>query len=85
MSPWPGAYVETPDGPIKLHGSQVIEGQGIPGQVIALDPLGPVVACGEGAVCLTGLQRPGKRRVTGTDYLRGTQLAVGDPIAPPRP
>jgi methionyl-tRNA formyltransferase len=35
---------------------------------------GIVVACGEGALCLTELQKPGGRRLASADFLRGTPL-----------
>jgi len=45
-----------------------------PGTVIAADADGIVVACGEGALRLTSLQRPGRRRVTAREF--ATQFAL---------
>ncbi len=83
MSPWPGAFMETALGPLKFHGTVVVPGTGQAGQIIGLDPLGPSVACGEQAVRILRIQRPGKRVVSGADYARGLGLRVGDPIEGP--
>jgi methionyl-tRNA formyltransferase len=47
---------------------------GRPGHILAADGDGIVVACGEGALCLTELQKPGGRRLASADYLRGSPL-----------
>ncbi len=72
-SPWPGAF----SGELKVHATRIAEGAGAAGTIIALDPDGPRVACGEGAVTLTRLQRPGRKAVSGADYLRGYPLETG--------
>ena len=76
-APWPGAYVPQPGGPLKIHSTQIADGDGVPGTVIAHDKQGPRIACGEGAITLTRLQRPGKRAMDGADFLRGASLPVG--------
>lgn len=77
-SPWPGAFVDRPEGPLKIHATRLAEGGGEPGTIIGHDPDGPRVACGEGAVTLTRLQRPGRRAVDGAEFLRGDRdLAIG--------
>jgi methionyl-tRNA formyltransferase len=42
--------------------------------VLAVDSGGIVVACGEGALRLIELQKPGGRRVTSADFLHGNAL-----------
>ncbi|MFN3201006.1 MAG: methionyl-tRNA formyltransferase [Bradymonadia bacterium] len=78
-SPWPGAFIETKEGPLKLHASALAEGQAgaAPGTILAHDPEGPRVACGDGAITLLRLQRPGRKAVAGADFLRGRPLPVG--------
>ncbi|RTL27232.1 MAG: methionyl-tRNA formyltransferase, partial [Rhodocyclaceae bacterium] len=34
-------------------------------------------ACGEGALCITELQKPGGKRLAAADFVRGTAIAVG--------
>ena len=82
MSPWPGAYVHTPKGPLKLHRSVMVDGSGIPGSIIAIHDVGPVIACADGAVCITRIQRPGKTAVKGIEYARSAQLTIGQPLVP---
>ncbi len=48
-----------------------------PGQVLAADAAGVVVACGEGAMRFTQLQRAGGKRLPAADFLHGFALPVG--------
>lgn len=48
---------------------------GRPGQVLASDEHGVVVACGSGLLRLTQLQKPGGKRLPVGDFLRGFPLA----------
>ena len=55
------------------HGAHAAE----PGTVISADASGVRVACGEGQLCLTQLQRPGGKRLSAADFLRGCPLQPG--------
>lgn len=48
-----------------------------PGTVLCADASGVRVACGEGVLCLTQLQRPGGKRLSAADFLRGCPLQPG--------
>ena len=48
-----------------------------PGTVLRADGAGVLVACGEGQLCLTQLQRPGSKRLAAADFLRGCPLQPG--------
>jgi len=48
-----------------------------PGTVVHADATGVRVACGQGQLCLTQLQRPGGKRMGAADFLRGCPLQVG--------
>jgi methionyl-tRNA formyltransferase len=48
-----------------------------PGTVLSADASGVRVACGEGQLCLTQLQRPGGKRLSAADFLRGCPLLPG--------
>jgi methionyl-tRNA formyltransferase len=78
LSPYPGAWCEIErEGKVerlKLLRSEVAEGKGEPGTVIA-EPL--VIACGEGALRLLELQRAGKKPMNTDDFLRGVPLSKG--------
>ena len=48
-----------------------------PGTVLSADASGVRVACGAGQLCLTQLQRPGGKRLSAADFLRGCPLQLG--------
>ena len=70
LSPSPGAWCEIGDERVKLLGSRLADGSGRPGEVLG----GFSVACGEGAVEITRLQRPGKRPMAAEEALKGLSL-----------
>ncbi|MDL2399101.1 methionyl-tRNA formyltransferase [Rhizobium mayense] len=78
LSSFPGAWFEAevagrPER-IKVLGSEVAEGDGPAGRVLADDL---VIACGTGAVRLTKLQKAGGKPLAAADFLRGTPIAPG--------
>jgi methionyl-tRNA formyltransferase len=48
-----------------------------PGTVVAIDERGIVVACGEGRLEITELQRPGGKRLPAADFVRGFPIEPG--------
>lgn len=48
-----------------------------PGTVLAVDATGIVVACGEGALQFTELQKPGGKRLPAAAFLQGFPMAAG--------
>lgn len=80
FDPFPGANFSHGGEIIKVWEAHVIHGThgATPGSVLALDPRGPVIACGEDALCLSCLQRPGGRRQPALLSLAGQPLQVGD-------
>lgn len=70
LSPFPGAWCEISGERVKLLNSELASGAGKPGQVLT----GFTIACGEGAVKLTRVQRQGKRAVDSADFLRGIEM-----------
>ena len=50
---------------------------GTPGEILAADRSGIVVACGTGAMRILELQREGGRRMTAQEFLTGHPLAAG--------
>jgi methionyl-tRNA formyltransferase len=50
---------------------------GVPGQVLGFDAGALIVACGEGSLALTELQRAGGRRLPAAEFLRGHAPRVG--------
>ena len=74
FNPFPGAVVTLAGEPVKAWRGEAVAAGGRPGQVLAADANGIVVACAEGALRLTELQKPGGRRVTSADFLNGSSL-----------
>jgi methionyl-tRNA formyltransferase len=74
FNPFPGAVVTLAGEPVKAWRGDVVAASGRPGQVLTADTTGIVVACGDGALRLTELQKPGGRRVTAADFLHGSAL-----------
>ena len=69
FDPWPGVFTPT----MKLIDIRPARGSGEPGAVIRIDD-GVVVACGEGAIELLRVQRPGKAAVDA----KSLQWRIGD-------
>jgi methionyl-tRNA formyltransferase len=70
LSPFPGAWCDVVGERVKFHGARVVAGKGAPGEVIS----GFTVACGEGAVEITRVQREGKKAMAADEVLRGMDL-----------
>jgi len=49
-----------------------------PGTLLAIDESGLQVACGDGVLCLTQLQKPGGKRQAVADFVRHFKGTVGD-------
>jgi len=77
VDPWPGAFTRLGKEPFKLFAPRVVTRTGSPGEVLALGEDGIVIACGDGAVCFSEVQAPGKRRMSAADFARGTSALVG--------
>jgi methionyl-tRNA formyltransferase len=73
--PSPGAWTNLDGEPIKIWRAQLAAARGAPGSVLSPEPL--TVACGEGALEITELQRAGGRRLAASDFVRGLALAPG--------
>ncbi|SSC65568.1 methionyl-tRNA formyltransferase [Ciceribacter selenitireducens] len=78
LSPFPGAWFELavngkPER-VKVLGSTPAEGEGAPGAVLDRSL---TIACGQGAVRLTRLQRAGGKQLDAADFLRGTPVSPG--------
>lgn len=81
FDPFPGASTEAAGEAVKVWGCEMDSGlsaQGqLPGQVLAVGAEGVRIACGEGALRLTVLQRAGGKRLAAADFLRGFDLQPG--------
>jgi methionyl-tRNA formyltransferase len=75
--PSPGAFSLLEGEPLKIWRARVREDRGAPGTVLRVQDDAIVVACGQAALEVTELQRPGARRLRATEFLRGRALVPG--------
>jgi methionyl-tRNA formyltransferase len=75
LSPVPGAWCEVKGERLKILYAEPMEGRGAPGMILD-DRL--TVACGDGTLRLTRLQRAGKSVMTADELLRGFALQKND-------
>lgn len=82
LSPFPGAWFELPGekGPVrvKVLMAEAVEASGAAGTVLEGEL---VIACGEGALRLSRLQREGKGAMNAVDFLRGNSVPAGTVLA----
>jgi methionyl-tRNA formyltransferase len=75
FSPRPGARFKAGGEDVKVFAARLGEGSGRPGELLSKKSL--TVACGEGALCLTRVQRPGRAATDGAAYVNGARLVPG--------
>ena len=71
FDPWPVAEGEVAGERLRVWAARAITGRpgAEPGSVLAANRDGIDIACGEGALRLTAVQRAGGRRIGASDYL----------------
>ncbi len=74
FNPVPGAWCLLDGERIKCWRSHPASGTGEPGEVIAADADGIVVACGSASLAITELQRPGRKRVSAGEFAAQFEL-----------
>lgn len=81
LSPWPGLFTHLPAQPrphlLKIWQAQRVELSGPPGEILKADKAGIIVACGQGAIRISQLQREGGRCLTAGEFLAGHPLPPG--------
>ena len=87
FDPFPGGVATLEDGTaLKVWAAEAMEAAGAgtePGTIVEVSPEGVVVACGEGALRLTQLQKPGGKRLPAREFLAGTTLQRGQRLQLP--
>jgi methionyl-tRNA formyltransferase len=78
FNPFPGAGAQLRGTPLKVWQAAVAAAGGRPGEVLAVSPEGVVVACGDAALNLQMLQKPGGKRLPAAEFLRGFQINSGE-------
>ncbi len=78
LNPSPGADARTRGVELKIWRCATAAGRGNPGEILSVGPRGLCVACGEGALVITELQRSGGKRLPAAEFLRGFPLSAGE-------
>ena len=77
FNPFPGAHAQVNGVTIKIWGAEALEAGSseLPGKVLSADAHhGIVLACKEGTLRLTELQKPGGKRLPAAEFLKGFPL-----------
>lgn len=77
-NPFPVAHTEWRGTVIKIWQARPTMGTGIAGTVLAVGKAGIEVACGEGALLLEILQKPGGKPLPAGQFMQGFPLRAGD-------
>ncbi len=87
FDPFPGATAEFDGMTLKIWSAEPEDGQdheqATPGTILSCDQDGLRVACGEGTLKLTALQKPGGKRLPVREFLAGFPIAVGARLSTP--
>ena len=78
LNSWPSAYSFIGGKQLKIWKAEVVEANGNPGEVIAIDKKSFTVACGENALKLIEIQLEGKKRMDVGAFLLGYKVNTGD-------
>jgi len=77
FNPFPVAQARSGEDTWRIWMAEAAAGTGVPGTVLSTGD-GIVVACGEGALRITELQKAGGKRLAARDFLAGSALRPGD-------
>lgn len=78
FNPFPGAQAVFAGQTVKVWVATPVADSGEPGRILAVERQRIVVACGEGALAVTELQKAGSKRLPVQQFLAGHPLQVGD-------
>lgn len=77
-NPFPATQTLWREEGLKLWLAQAENASGEPGMILAADKAGIVVACGQGALRITELQRAGAKRLSAAQFLAGCEIKPGE-------
>lgn len=78
FNPFPGAQALFNGQTVKLWAATPVDGKGEIGAILAVDRSHVVIACGEGALAVSELQKAGGKRLAVQQFLAGHPLKVGE-------
>lgn len=77
FNPHPGAYTEYEGQTLKLWQAHLSSEEGPPGKILNVDKKGILVACQEGAITVTRLQKAGGKALGVAEFMAGFALQQG--------
>jgi len=83
FNPFPGAATQLAGLQVKIWRASPVAGAGTPGELLAVDRDGLVIACGDGALRVTELQKAGGKRLPVAQFLAGHPLSASERFGPP--
>ncbi|HEX7230777.1 MAG TPA: methionyl-tRNA formyltransferase, partial [Candidatus Binatia bacterium] len=80
LDPWPGSFTYLRGRLLKVHRIVVIteNRSGEPGEIVRADSGGFWVATSAGVIGLEEVQFENKKKLAGSEFLRGARIATGD-------
>ena len=80
LDPWPGSFTYLRGGLLKVHRTELISENrsGEPGEIVRADSGGFWVATLAGVIGLEEVQFENKKKLAGSEFLRGARVATGD-------
>jgi methionyl-tRNA formyltransferase len=80
FDPWPGSFTHVGGKLLKVHRARVTSADagGSPGEVMRADAAGFWVATSAGALALEEVQLENKKRLAGTEFIKGARIKIGD-------
>lgn len=79
FNPFPGTTFIKDNIVVKIWAAEAVDQTGKPGEVLSVKE-GLIVACGQGAIKATILQKPGKPRMPAQSFLQSLSFTVGEMI-----
>jgi methionyl-tRNA formyltransferase len=77
FNPFPSVQTTLAGQALKIWQATIRPENGEPGTVLAADKDGLLIACGNGSLCITELQKAGSKRVTASAFLSGNGVEKG--------
>jgi methionyl-tRNA formyltransferase len=76
FTPFPGAWVETSHGPLKVKRARLAAARALPGTVVSTRPF--EVAFRSGSLVFETVQQEGRKPVSGEDFANGARIVPGE-------
>ncbi len=83
FNPFPGALGTLDGVAVKVWRAELVTAAATPGTILSVERKGIIVACGDGGLRLTELQKAGGKRLPAAQFLAGNPIAPGAVFALP--